>query len=179
MKPTARWAIISGGPSVGKTTVILRLRHKGFPIIEEVGTRVIKGGVFHPARDRHAFQAEVLRRQLEEESTFQTDVLTWGDRGLLDGAAYYLNDGLAVPEQFLLLDVSHYLVVFLLEPLTEFERDGIRPAFEDLEFTHRITPLLEQVYRERGVLVVRVQAMSIEQRIAFIESKVDELIGEA
>lgn len=175
MRKAARWCIISGGPSVGKTTLIRRLRSRGHAILEEVGTRVIEGGVFHPARDRHAFQTEVLRRQLEEESTLSRDVLTFCDRGLLDGAAYYLNDGLLVPGQFLSLDVSHYLTVFLLEPLEEFERDGIRPEFEDLEFTRRITPLLEQCYRDAGVNVVRVPAFGVEQRIAFIDSKVGEL----
>lgn len=177
MKRATKWCIISGGPSVGKTTLIKRLRREGHRIIEEVGTRVIAGGVFHPARDRHAFQTEVLRMQLEEEATSQPDEVTWGDRGLLDGAAYYLNDGLPVPERFASLDVSHYLVVFLLEPLETFEKDGIRPDFENLEFTLRITPLLEQVYRQAGVLVVRVPAMGVEERLAFMKTKVDELLA--
>lgn len=172
----AKWVVISGGPSVGKTTLIERLRREGHTILGEIGTRVINDGVHHPARDRDAFQTEVLRRQLEEEVALRRDVLTFCDRGLLDGAAYYLNDGLAVPEQFSALDVSHYRVVFLLEPLDDFERDGIRPDFEDRDFSMRITPLLETCYRDAGVQVVRVPAMSVSQRIAFIQTKVDELL---
>lgn len=175
MKARKRWIVISGGPSVGKTTLIKWLRSLGHTVIDEAGTKVINRGEFNPAVDRHGFQLECLREQEDTEGQFDKGALTFLDRGKLDGPAYYLNDGLAIPELFRSVDVSHYLVVFLLEPLPTFERDGIRPDFEDLGFTIRLTPLLEQVYRDAGVEVIRVPAMPVPQRVAFVQSEVTKL----
>jgi predicted ATPase len=169
-------AIVSGGPSVGKTTLTRALRREGLPVIIEAGTSVIEEGVYHPAKDRHSFQMAVLERQLQLETKRKRGRVNWCDRGLLDGPAYYLNDGMPVPAEFDHVDVSHYLVCFLLEPLATFERDGIRPQFEDLEFTRRITPLLEQCYLQRGIQVVRVPDMPVVDRIAFIQAECSRLL---
>ena len=41
-------AVITGGPSVGKTTIIAMLAELGYPVLQEFATQVIKEGEFLP-----------------------------------------------------------------------------------------------------------------------------------
>jgi predicted ATPase len=167
--------VITGGPSVGKTTIVHGLGLTGFRIINEMATQIIKEGKFLPWVDRSKFQAEVLRRQQSAEASIldfdQTVIL---DRGLFDGEAYYIYDKLPVPSAFGNLDASQYDVAFLIEPLDFFEANEIRQN-ESLKFTREISVILEHCYASRGVKVIRVPAMPAQERIDFVRSQVDSL----
>jgi len=164
--------VITGGPSVGKTTLFNMLKASGFIGIDEIAAQVIKEGkVPAPWIDREAFQQEVFQRQLlSEEQTLNSQSICFLDRGAFDGAAYYICDGLPVPTAFDTIDGSRYSLVFLLEELPVFEEDGVR--FENLEFTQRITPVLEQCYSNRGVQVIRVPCLPPDERLSFVLDKV-------
>jgi predicted ATPase len=164
--------VITGGPSVGKTTLVRALRRKGYAVLREVGTTVIRHGTYRPDKDRDLFQKIILQRQLKVEARRRKGRLLLCDRGLLDGVAYYLNDGLPVPDEFAKLDTSHYRGCLLLEPLGVFEKTAIRPDFENLQYAEQITPRFEQCYGERGISVPRVPAMPIEDRVSFVERQI-------
>jgi predicted ATPase len=167
-------AIITGGPSVGKTTIISMLAGRGFSVIEEVATQVIKEGVFLPWLDRSNFQSEVLRRQIEaEEKLSLSEDLVFLDRGLFDGEAYYIYDGLTPPEEFEVLSASHYDVAFMVEELPFFDKTDVRR--EDLTFSREISVLMEYSYTNRDVPVIRVPAMSPEDRVDFVLGEVKRL----
>lgn len=159
--------VITGGPSVGKTTIISLLKHRGFQVIEEMATQIIKEGEFLPWVDRARFQQEVLRRQLLAESR-----LTGGlqpvflDRGLFDGEAYYIYDNLEIPPVFSTLDASVYDLAFLIEELPFFESNDVRR--ENIEFTRAISRILAHCYESRRVPVVRVPAMPPDERVDFV-----------
>ena len=169
--------VITGGPSVGKTTLVNALQKRGRQVLEESAAQIILEGREHPNKERSAFQRAVLRRQLElEQSMFACGGIWYADRGLLDGAVYHQHHDGYVPDSFYELDVSHYKAAFLLEPLSSFEKNGVRPDFEDLEYTEAITPLFGQIYRSRGVPVYFVPSLlSVEERLVFIESTVAKL----
>lgn len=169
--------VITGGPSVGKTTLVNALQERGHQVLQESAAQIILEGREHPSKDRSAFQRAVLRRQIElEQSSFACGGVWYADRGLLDGAAYLQHHDGYVPDSFYELDVSHYKAAFLLEPLSSFEKNGVRPDFEDLQYTEAITPLFGQIYRSRGVPVYFVPSLlSVEERLAFIESTVAKL----
>lgn len=139
--------------------------------MDEIGRQVILEGVEHPARNRSSFQQVVLSRQLEKEASLHDVGGVWYlDRGLLDGAAYFqLHEG-RVPAHYRRLIVSHYRVALVLEPLSTFTQDGVRPEFEDLEYTKKITPLLADFYRACGVPTVMVPDGSIQERVEFVEA---------
>ena len=165
--------VITGGPSVGKTTMINMLKESGFHVIDEIARQVIKEGKI-PASwvDRDAFQHEVLRRQLlAEEQSVSSQSIYFLDRGAFDGAAYYSCYGVPVPADFDRVDGSRYNIALLLEELPEFEQDGVR--FEDLEFTKRITPELEQCYTNRGVRVIRVPCLAPAERLTFVLNRLE------
>jgi len=66
-------------------------------------------------------------------------------------------------------------LTLVLEHVETFEHNGVRPAFEDLAFTKQITPLIEEFYQLRGVKTVRVPAMPVGARLAFIQTTVNSL----
>lgn len=163
--------VITGGPSVGKTTIVSGVAERGFPFVQEFATQIIKEGVFLPWVDRCSFQDEVLRRQCAAER--ELDNVTgpvFLDRGLFDGEAYYIYDKLEIPARFAQLDASKYTLAFLVEPLNFFDKTEVRR--EDLEFTHKISVILENCYSSRGVEVVRVPAMTPEERVDFVIAQV-------
>lgn len=165
--------VITGGPSVGKTTIVTGLQNLGFRVVHEIATQVIREGRFLPWVDRQKFQSEVLRRQMSAEAAildFNKPVIL--DRGLFDGEAYYLYDKLPVPPLFSTLDASQYTVAFLVEPLDFFDETDVRR--ENLTFTREISVILEHCYESRNVKVVRVPAMPPTERIQFVHEKIDQ-----
>lgn len=158
---------ITGGPSVGKSTLVNEIRNAGFAIVPEQATEIIKEGKILPWENRDLFQREVLKRQIEAEAPYRNSKeIVFVDRGIFDGEAYYRCDGLEPPQTFQELTDMHYSKVLLLEPLGVFVQDGIR--FENLEFTVRITQVLHEVYSERGFDITRIPANTILQRLQFV-----------
>lgn len=163
--------VITGGPSVGKTTIVSGVAERGFPIVHEFATEIIKEGVLLPWVDRCSFQNEVLRRQCcAEKELSGVEGPVFLDRGLFDGEAYYIYDKLEIPEIFSQLDSSQYSLAFLVELLPFFDKTDVRR--ENLEFTREISVVLENCYASRGVEVVRVPAMSPTERVDFVIAEV-------
>jgi len=166
-------AVITGGPSVGKTTIISLLSARGFRVVDEFATQIINEGKFLPWVDRASFQAEVLRRQVQAESAIRNyPGPIFLDRGLFDGEAYYIYDKLEIPSAFSRLDASHYSIAFLIEELPFFEQNHVRR--ENLEFTKELSIVLESCYRRRNVEVVRVPAMPPQERVDFVVSEFEK-----
>jgi predicted ATPase len=166
--------VITGGPSVGKTTIVSGLQNLGYKVVHEIATRLIQEGRILPWVDRQKFQQEVLRRQQSAEAAildFDKPVIL--DRGLFDGEAYYLYDKLPVPAAFSNLDAGQYAAAFLIEPLNFFEETDVRR--ENLAFTKEISVILEHCYESRNVKVVRIPAMPPTERIQFVMQKIEEI----
>ena len=159
--------VVTGGPSVGKTTI------RGYKVVKEVATQLIKEGKFAPWIDLHKFQMEILRQQLNiESSLLEFDKITFLDRGAFDGEAYYIADGRQVPQAFYSIDQSQYDMAFLVEPLPFFDTNEVRR--EDLEFTKKISPLIESCYTSRKIKVVHVPALNPDERVDFILDEVNK-----
>ena len=163
--------VITGGPSVGKTTIVSLLEGLGHKVVHEIATQVIKEGKYLPWEDRVRFQSEVLRRQLTAEaSILEYERPVFLDRGAFDGEAYYVFDKLPVPPVFSTIDPSQYDLAFLIEELSFFDANEVRR--EDLNFTREISIILERCYTSRNIKVVRVPAMAAAERVDFILSNV-------
>jgi predicted ATPase len=159
--------VITGGPSVGKTTIVSALQKRGFPVVHEQATKIIKEGVFLPWVDRASFQSEVLRRQLEEERKVEKQPGTlFLDRGLFDGEAYYIYDKLDIPKAFSAHSGARYSLALLVEELPFFENNEVRR--ENIAFSREISKILEHCYASRGVKVIRVPAMPPDERLNFV-----------
>lgn len=165
--------VVTGGPSVGKTTIISLLEVMGQKVVHEIATKVIKEGKYLPWVDRVKFQAEVLRRQLSAEaSILDFDNPIFLDRGAFDGEAYYIADELPVPPAFSTIDPTQYDLAFLIEELSFFDQNDVRR--ENLEFTRKLSTILEECYTSRNIKVIRVPAMLPHARVDFIMKHVKE-----
>lgn len=159
--------VVTGGPSVGKTTIISLLEQRGFRVVPEQATQIIKEGEFLPWVDRDRFQREVLRRQLEVEAPYVDSAdIVFLDRALYDGEAYYINDGMVPPSDFNQLDPARYEMAFLVEELSSFDNNGVR--WENQEFTRKITPIFEHCYASRNIPVRRIPALSPLARLELV-----------
>lgn len=169
--------VITGGPSVGKTTIVSMLASRGYPVVHEQATQIIKEGEFLPWIDRSSFQEEVLRRQLAAEASVgELPGPVFLDRGLFDGEAYYIYDQLEIPKAFSTFDATRYSLALLIEELPFFDTTEVRR--ENLEFTHKISKVIEQCYAGRGVKVVRVPAMPPAERLEFVLETVDQMANQ-
>lgn len=168
--------VITGGPSVGKTTLVSLLQASGFPVVHEQATQIIKEGQILPWLDRAAFQSEVLSRQLAAETALAGESGTvFLDRGLFDGEAYYIYDQLEIPPAFAAFNAQRYDLALLVEELPFFEANEIRR--ENIQFSRQISKILENCYASRGVPVVRIPALPPAERLDYLLKVVDRAAG--
>jgi predicted ATPase len=168
--------VITGGPSVGKTTIISILRERGYAVVDEQATQIIKEGDILPWVDRDGFQKEVLRRQMAVEAAYaNSEAPIFLDRGLFDGEAYYISDGLEIPSAFSALSAPKYAMALLIEELEFFDNNGVR--FEDIEFTRKITPIIENCYTSRNIPVARVPALPPVARVDYVLELVKDCLA--
>jgi predicted ATPase len=124
--------VLTGGPSVGKTTIAERLKSMGFLVREEMASVLIQAGkrflaerglgeptydpaivklyaengLFHPMVDNPAFQDALCSKQLEQEKPFAdhtAKVMVVFDRALPDNYAYCEYYGVEVPAKYRLI----------------------------------------------------------------------------
>ena len=167
--------VLTGGPCVGKSTLIRMLEALGYLVLPEFATEVINDGGPDPCYDHEAFQFEVLRRQRLAEARLHQAPLLFLDRGAPDGIPYREIYGRKVPGFFADLYPNMYDVCFLLDPLP-WEADGVR--YECADFTTEIQPYFGRAYENLDVPVVRVPVMAnAEARLHFILDVVGKAMG--
>lgn len=170
-----KWYVITGGPSSGKTKIIVRLAFMGYLTIPEAARALIdnemsKGRTLEQIRaDEFEFQKTVLKMKIDAENRIPVNQTAFFERGIPDSIAYYkICDG-DVESAIKASQKRRYKKVFLLEQLP-FEKDYART--EDEELANKISKLLHDSYSSLGYDVISVPVMkSIEERVNFILSK--------
>ena len=176
---TIKRYIITGGPGVGKTTLINHLRDlKGAAIVEEAATRVIKAefaaGVTTPWADGEKFRAKIIDLQKEDRAAIARSDLAakslFFDRSEVDTISYCSYFG-ATPTPEIARDVADIVsyynpIVFLVENLGHCERTDVRP--ESVEEALKIESAIAESYRALGFQIVRIKAGPVEERAAAV-----------
>ena len=169
--------VLTGGPGVGKSTLIPLLGASGIYTLDEVATYIIeresaKKSDILPWKNKNKFQKAVLELQLEWESKpVEYNTKPWRtrdietvvqDRGILDGIAYYLIDGEQPPQELLeAARTADYAGVFILEPV-KYKRTETRR--EDQERAKRLHEKIREVYESFGYRPITIPAVSPEER---------------
>ncbi len=162
--------VITGGPCVGKTTVLELLATKGHAILPEAARMIIeeetlRGSDVLPWKNLVKFQEAVVEQQLKNEADAKADAI-FLDRSLVDGFAYCTLGGIPAPERLSKNAVGRYEKVFLLEPLSVYAKDGART--EDERTAKLIHDEIAKAYAGFGYEPIVVPALSPEERIIFI-----------
>lgn len=165
---------ISGGPCVGKTTIIKELGKLGFNIIPESARIVAENDERFKGKNikeinMAEFQKEILNMQikLHEDFLLRNSSFAFSDRGFGDTIAYYKLNGLNFPgikKDY--VKNFRYAGVFILEPLKFYKTDGLRT--ETKEEQTKIHEEIEKSYGDLGYDLIKIPQMPIEGRIALI-----------
>ena len=172
------WYVITGGPSVGKTSLLSELAKLGYDIVPEAARTVIdeglEGGLNLEAirSDEKSFQEKVAIRKQHIEAARDPRHLTFFDRGMQDTVAYmqYYNFDIN-PEIEKLMKASTYKKVFLLEPLATYKADYART--EGKAFMKEVHDLLLTAYTNAGMNPILVPAAGLKERLKIILGEIN------
>lgn len=177
--------ILTGGPCVGKTTLVERLAQRGFTIVPEAARLIIEDelqkenqqqgyrGIL-PQNDLAGFELLVIARQIEAEKRAEANGISpiFLDRSLVDPLAYAELAGLKLESGiYKLIERANYSKVFFLDCVSVYENDSVRR--ESPEESSRIHEGLYKTYQRFGFDIVRVPEFGvgeegIERRVDFI-----------
>lgn len=166
--------VITGGPGIGKTTVIELLAAKGFAIVPEMARMIteeekLKDSDILPWKNLAKYQEKVAERQLEVEEKISAEMV-FLDRGLIDGVGYCKLGNVPIPKPIFEKGKNRYDKIFLLEHLPVYENDVTR--FEKREEALRIHHAVIEAYAEFGYETIHVPVLPPEERIGFILKRI-------
>ena len=167
--------VLAGGPCSGKTTLLGALEQAGYRVEVETAERVLKAGIAagHTAEelraDPVAWQQDLLRQDHALFDGLPIDELVFTDTSFLETLVFGARAGIAVgPNIESWLRRKRYKRVFFLDRLDGYEQSAVRMESADLAL--QIADQVQGCYREYGYEVIVVPALSVAERVAFIES---------
>lgn len=168
--------ILTGGPGVGKTTLLSALNAAGFATVAESARPIIAERLALGLSPRPApleFAREIVRRDIEaHEAHCRAPGWVFFDRGLIDGLGLLSESDPFTDEALrsLLARYPFHRDAFVLPPwreiyATDSERDQ---TFDDCL---RIHDSLVRWYRRCGIVLHDVPPGTVEERVAFVLAK--------
>lgn len=168
------WVAITGAPSSGKTSVIDALARQGYATQTETARELIENDMAHGLsieqirQNASALQKRIIQLKIAREMALDTQALIFLDRGMPDSMAYFRKAGMDTTEAEAASKIFQYKHVFLFDRLP-IKKDGVRT--EDEEQANQIDRWLEEDYKKLGYTPIRVPVMPIEDRTAFVLSR--------
>ncbi|MGV3762678.1 AAA family ATPase [Parapedobacter sp.] len=171
--------VITGGPGVGKTTLLNALSTDGIATVPEVARAIIKqqlatGGDALPWKNKERYTDLMLAasiqdyRRVVEEQTQRTHLF---DRSVIDAVCYAGMIGYSISPSVMraVSTCQYHPTVFILPPWQEiYETDTERKqTWEEAVYTYQ---QLKLVYARYGYETTDVPIGSIEKRKRFIRS---------
>jgi len=171
--------VLTGGPGVGKSSIILALEQKGYTVVREAAEDWIKlqqaKGIKQPWLEPD-FQDQILKLQKAREYKIRNSKnKVFIDRGTLDGLAYYQING-KEPSKMMKTEIlklekdKRYEKAFIIESLGSCETNDVRR--ENLDEALKLEKLQEQNYKNLGYEVIRVPSGTVEERVGFLEREI-------
>lgn len=175
--------VLTGGPGVGKTSLIHALSKRGFHTVEEDARRIIKqqvscneDGVPWLNKARYAqLMFDASLQSYTQQKSNNTQTATFFDRGLIDTLCYIKMERLPLPHSFIQHAKTHRYnpLVFLLPPWPEiYTTDSERKQnWEEVLATHA---LMEQTYIGYGYQPLEVPKTDLSARVDFVVSQIKQ-----
>ncbi len=169
--------IITGGPGVGKTTLVDFLNKKGFSIFPESARAIIKDQVNKngdgvPWKNKYVYAQLMFKESLEayhQIFNVSCNKTVFFDRGLVDTLCYMKMENIPVTDDQIktVKDTVYNRKVFILPPWAEiYETDMERKqSWEEAVNTYC---KMKDTYIDLGYDVITVPTGSVESRYNFV-----------
>ncbi len=167
----SKWRVITGTFSSGKTTIIKALTDMGHQTVAETARALIEeematGKTIQQIRgDEASFEARVLQRKLQIETSLSVYQPLFLDRAMPDSIAYHRLIGLDPTPAIKACQKGLYQKVFCLAPLT-FAADGVRTESDTAMATLHEYPVDAYMQLDYGVVIV--PPLPPQERLQFI-----------
>jgi predicted ATPase len=176
--PQTQWAVLTGPPGSGKTTVIEALKARGFAIVCEAAREYLADHL-HSAQtlaavlaDPLRLQREIFSRQLARETNLPCEQLYFLDRALPDVWGYYRVANLDPTEIESALSAFRYRWVFFFTNCVEAPNDLVR--CESLSERRNLAHALREGYQRAGYSIIDVPGLSLSKRVAFVLKQIQK-----
>jgi len=179
--------VITGAPGTGKTSIIKKLESRNFFCYHEVirdftleakedsDNDIFESNPLAFVKDPFEFNTKILNGRIDQyiQSLENSDPAIFFDRGIPDVLAYMNFFNQKYNSEFIkACEKYRYHKVFLLPPWEEiYVSDNER--FESFEEAKQIHYFLEKTYRDNGYNIELVPFGSVEERVDFILSSID------
>ncbi|WP_153391618.1 AAA family ATPase [Chryseobacterium vaccae] len=176
--------VITGGPGVGKTTLLEALNKQGFTTVKEEARRIIKeqidsGGDALPWENKIKYAELMLNASAEtyrEIKNTHPENPVFFDRGILDTVCYMEMEKISLSDKIhtIIRETVYNNTVFILPPWKEiYENDSERKqTWEEALSTFES---MKAAYVKYGYHVVEVPKDTVKNRVMFILKKMDGL----
>lgn len=170
-------ALLIGAPSTGKTSVLNRLKKRGFICFEEISRQVTQEardeGIEHLFREEPLLFSEKLLdgriRQFLSAQSFKGQSV-FIDRGLPDITAYLDIVNTTFPQKFVEANRKYRYDIVFWFPVWKYIYTSDEERYEDFELSENIENYLLGSYKSLGYNLIEVPKLSIEKRVEFILS---------
>lgn len=167
--------VITGGPGVGKTSLLNELTQRGFKSVEEDARRIIKNqvqtnGTAVPWADRESYATLMLEAGVASfQKLLDLKDIHFFDRGIIDSICYMAMIGISVSDETKRI-AKKYLynkTVFILPPWKDiFHTDNERK--QSWEEAVRTFEEMKQVYTAYDYDLIEVPHDSVVNRANFV-----------
>jgi len=167
--------IITGGPGVGKTTLIEELEKRGYNIVPEVAREIIKDqmatdGDALPWKDTHKYSKLMLSYSMRDFIYLsKVEDLYFFDRGIPDTYGYEILMKFDTNVELMkaLEEYKYNITAFILPPWKEiYETDGERK--QDFQTAIETYNIMKVAYKNAGYDLIEVPLLPVEERADFV-----------